>query len=71
MKVPHVHGALENPLLRVLSCCLVAAAMLFSINLKTARAQSTPAAVDPGVRQGPIRSRSGLTGWPFLKTPLQ
>ncbi len=53
MKVPHVHGALENPLLRVLSCCLVAAAMLFSLNLKTARAQSTPAAVDPGVRQGP------------------
>ncbi|MGH9636103.1 MAG: di-heme oxidoredictase family protein [Candidatus Angelobacter sp.] len=53
MKVPHIHGALQNLLLRVLSCCLVAAAMLFSLNLKTARAQSTPAAVDPGVRPGP------------------
>ncbi len=53
MKVPHVHGALQNSLLRVLLCCLIAAAMLLSLNLKTARAQSTPAAVDPGVRQGP------------------
>ena len=53
MKVPHIHGALQNPLLRVLVCCLTAAAMLLSLNLKTAWAQSTPAAVDPGVRQGP------------------
>ena len=53
MKVPHVHEALRNSLLRMLLCCLIAAAMLLSLNLKTARAQSTPAAVDPGVRQGP------------------
>ena len=53
MKVPHVHGALQNSLLRMLLCCLIAASMLLSLNLKTARAQSTPAAVDPGVRQGP------------------
>jgi CxxC motif-containing protein (DUF1111 family) len=53
MKVPHIHGALQNRLLRVLLYCLIAAGMLLSLNLKTALAQSTPAAVDPGVRQGP------------------
>jgi len=53
MKVPNIHGALGNPLLRVLSCCLLAASLLLWLNLKTARAQSTPTAVDPGVRPGP------------------
>jgi CxxC motif-containing protein (DUF1111 family) len=53
MKVPHIHGALQNRLLRVLLYCLIAAGMLLSLNLKTALAQNTPAAVDPGVRQGP------------------
>jgi len=53
MKVPNIHGAAGNPLLRVLSCCLLAASLLLWLNLKTARAQSTPAAVDPGVRPGP------------------
>src|SRR5579859_7070971 len=53
MKVSIVHCAVKNSLLRVLTCCLLAAALLLSFNLKTAQAQSTPAAVDPGVRQGP------------------
>jgi len=53
MKVRTIHGAAGSSLLRVLMCCLVAAALLLSFNLKTARAQSTPAAVDPGMRPGP------------------
>src|SRR5215469_343375 len=56
MKVPTIHGAVGNSLLRVLTCCLVAAAMLLSFNLKTARAQNTVTLVgvsDPGVRPGP------------------
>ena len=56
MKVPTIHGAVGNSLLRVLTCCLVAAALLLSFNLKTARAQNTITLVgvsDPGVRPGP------------------
>jgi hypothetical protein len=60
MKVPIIHGAVRNLLLRALSCCLLAAALLLSLNLKTVRAQNgcgnngcTPAAVDPGPRPGP------------------
>jgi len=56
MKVPTIHGAVGNSLLRVLTCCLLAAALLLSFNLKTARAQNTTLLVgvsDPGVRPGP------------------
>jgi CxxC motif-containing protein (DUF1111 family) len=53
MKVRTIHGAVGNSLLRVLTCCLAAAALLLSFNLKTAQAQTTPAAVDPGPRPGP------------------
>jgi CxxC motif-containing protein (DUF1111 family) len=55
MTVPIIHGVKRNLLLRVLSCCLLAAALLLSFNVKTARAQNSnaPAAVDPGPRPGP------------------
>jgi CxxC motif-containing protein (DUF1111 family) len=55
MTVPIIHGVTRNLLLRVLSCCLLAAALLLSFNVKTARAQNSnaPAAVDPGPRPGP------------------
>src|SRR5437588_274951 len=56
MKAPIIHGAVRNSILRVLSCCLLVAAILLSLNLKTARAQNTPAAVDPGPRPGPQHS---------------
>ncbi|HEX3093526.1 MAG TPA: hypothetical protein VHW72_12930 [Candidatus Angelobacter sp.] len=67
MKVPTIHGAVGNSLLRVLTCCLVAAALLLSFNLKTAWAQSTPSVVDPGVRPGPQPSNGAgnfLAGLP-------
>ena len=49
-----MHGVVGNSLLRVLTCCLVAAALLLSVNLKTARAQNPLVGVsDPGVRPGP------------------
>lgn len=67
MKAPIIHCAAGNSLLRVLTCCLVAAALLLSFNLKTASAQSTPAAVDPGVRPGPQPSNGAgnfLAGLP-------
>jgi CxxC motif-containing protein (DUF1111 family) len=60
MKVPIMHGDVRNFLFRTLSCCLLAAALLLSLNLKTAHAQNgcgnngcTPAAIDPGPRPGP------------------
>ena len=56
MKVPTIHGAVGTSLLRVLTCCLLGAALLLSFNLKTARAQNTSLLVgvsDPGVRPGP------------------
>lgn len=53
MRVPTIHGAVANSLLRFLTCCLLAAALLLSLNLKTAWAQSTPSVVDPGPRPGP------------------
>jgi CxxC motif-containing protein (DUF1111 family) len=60
MKAPIIHGAVQNIFLRALPCCLVAAAMLLSLNLKTAQAQNvcgnngcTPSAIDPGPRPGP------------------
>src|SRR5256885_603785 len=54
MRVRTIHGAVGNSVLRVLTCCLVAAALLLSFDLKTARAQNPLAGVsDPGVRPGP------------------
>jgi CxxC motif-containing protein (DUF1111 family) len=53
MRVPTIHGAVGSSLLRASTCCLVAAALLLSFSLKTAQAQSTPSAVDPGPRPGP------------------
>ncbi|HEX3586146.1 MAG TPA: di-heme oxidoredictase family protein [Candidatus Angelobacter sp.] len=54
MRVPTIHGTVGNSLLRVLTYCLVAAALLLSFNLKTARAQNPLVGVsDPGVRPGP------------------
>ena len=53
MRVPMIHGAVGNSLLRVFLCFLVAAALLLSVNPKIAHAQSVPAVVDPGVRPGP------------------
>ncbi len=53
MKVPIGHGVRQNFVLRIFACCLVISAVLLCINIKTARAQNTPSAVDPGVRPGP------------------
>jgi CxxC motif-containing protein (DUF1111 family) len=53
MKVRMMYGAQRNFLLRMLSCGLVAAALLLCINVRGVRAQSTPSAVDPGPRPGP------------------
>src|SRR4029077_18535199 len=53
MKVPIIHGAVRNSLVRALTCCLLATALLFSFGVKTAQAQAVPAAVDPGPRPGP------------------
>jgi CxxC motif-containing protein (DUF1111 family) len=53
MKVPIIHGVRQSFALRIFACCLAISAVLLCINIKTARAQSTPAAVDPGVRPGP------------------
>src|SRR5579871_705399 len=67
MKAPIIHCAVGNSLLRVLTCCLLAAALLLSFNLKSEQAQSTPAAVDPGVRPGPQPSNGAgnfLAGLP-------
>ena len=52
MKVPIIHGAVRNSLVRALTCCLLATALLFSFGVKTAQAQ-VPAVVDPGPRPGP------------------
>src|SRR5438445_12720210 len=54
MRVRTIHGAVGNSVLRVLTCCLVAAALLLSFDLKIARAQNPLVGVsDPGVRPWP------------------
>jgi CxxC motif-containing protein (DUF1111 family) len=53
MKVPIIHGAVRNSLVRAFTCCLLATALLFSFGVKTAQAQVVPAVVDPGPRPGP------------------
>ncbi|HEX9254466.1 MAG TPA: hypothetical protein VF938_02935, partial [Candidatus Angelobacter sp.] len=54
MRVRTIHGTVGNSVLRVLTCCLVAAALLLSFDLKIARAQNPLVGVsDPGVRPGP------------------
>jgi CxxC motif-containing protein (DUF1111 family) len=54
MKVPIIHGAVRSSLLRVLTCSLLAAALLVSFSIRTAQAQSPLVGVsDPGVRPGP------------------
>jgi CxxC motif-containing protein (DUF1111 family) len=67
MTAPIIHGVVRNLLLRVLSCCLFAAAVLLSINTKNVHAQGTPTAVDPGPRPGP-QPISGA-GNPILGLP--
>ena len=53
MKAQMIHCIRQNFVLRILSCCLAVSAVLLCFNIKTARAQSAPPAVDPGVRPGP------------------
>jgi CxxC motif-containing protein (DUF1111 family) len=69
MKVPKIQGAVGNSLLRVLSCCLLAAALLLSFNIRAANAQNTPATVDPGVRPGPQPPNGA--GNPIFGLPLE
>ncbi|HZS28535.1 MAG TPA: di-heme oxidoredictase family protein [Candidatus Angelobacter sp.] len=68
MKIPIIHYTRQNFALRILSCCLAVSAVLLCFNIKTARAQSTPLVVDPGVRVGP--QPIGAAGNPFLGLPL-
>ena len=53
MKVPTILGAVRNSLLRVLTCCFVAAVLLPLFSLQTAQAQNLVGVSDPGVRPGP------------------